>query len=137
MPRETVFRGKKSVWVEHPQDGTTHAWTEHLEYKYPVLNPGDTDFKDQNPEGSIIVNGPELEVSWSKPGEWTPEDEDGFVQVSINVDRNEILRIAKELEENPTITMSAFYTSGIPRTKLNELVRVVKRARNAAFGTDE
>lgn len=123
--------------MEHPQDGTTHAWTEHLEYKYPVLNPGDTDFKDQNPEGSIIVNGPELEVSWSKPGEWTPEDEDGFVQVSINVDRNEILRIAKELEENPTITMSAFYTSGIPRTKLNELVRVVKRARNAAFGTDE
>lgn len=137
MPRETVFRGKKVVWVEHPETENVGAWTEHLEYKWPVMNPGDTDFKDQNPEDGIIIQGSELEVSWSKPGEWTPEDEDGFVQVAINVDRHEILRISKELEENPTITMSAFYTPGIPRSKLNELVRVIKRARNAAFGTDE
>lgn len=139
MPKEVIHHGQKYVIVHHPETENVGAWDEEIEYKYPIADTPTSEFVDQNPEGSTIATHPTLEIAWSKPGDWFAynEDPEGFVQVGLSVDRVEILRVAKELEKDPMISAHGFFTRKISRAQINNAIRVLKRARNGAFGVDE
>lgn len=67
---------------------------------------------------------------------WTG-GEDGIAQLGMQLDRETILETARLMQEFPDDEHHTFYTAGLDRSDLNELVRGARRARNAVFGADE
>lgn len=81
------------------------------------------------PEGSGIREDPSLDVSWNRQGN---------VQVSIEAptdwwERFEQARVGEKSDR----THYAAFTSTLSRQDINDMIRVLRRARDAAYGADE
>lgn len=70
---------------------------------------------------------PSLHVNW---------DNDGLVQVSINMTTDRIKRWSEHLND-AAVSHSAFYTPILTRTEINKLIRTLRIARDKAYGRDE
>jgi hypothetical protein len=78
------------------------------------------------PDGSKLVADPELSVSWMP---------DGHVQVSINMEAEFIKHLSTGMTEGAT--HNAVYTPSLSRQEINKLIRVLRLARDKAYGRDE
>lgn len=83
---------------------------------------------------------PNLEVVWTRADEYTaatPADEDpeGWVQIGIDMD---VVDLRDRMRyDDESLVAKTFYTEKLTRHQINELIRTLKRARNAAYGSDE
>lgn len=87
-------------------------------------------------EHETIPAGPQIALHWH-PGE-------DSVQLSFSIDADLIARIiATREDENPDYALVAepgravFYTETLDRPSLQRLIKTARRARDAAFGSDE
>lgn len=133
MPKETVHWGKQYVARQHKETENTGAWVEDLAYEGHL--EGET-----WPETDTLVRSPKVEIFWDRPDKNhlpVDEDDDGFVQIGMVIDEFEFQQRAKETNGDDSIRARGFYTKKLTRTQINEMIRVLKRARNAAYGADE
>lgn len=72
---------------------------------------------------------PSLDVEWQRDA--------AHVQVAIEFDRDRWATIAKELAEDKAVSHKAIYTSSLSRPEINNMIRTLRRARDAAYGGDE
>ena len=113
MPRETIQRSKVIVNLpaSESKDGLTGEGPSQVEL-------GDRFWPSDFVEGAYLTGGPQLDVSWLRKG---GDYEDGWVQVTLENKTGQVALVSDPLD----------------RHELNKLIRVLRRARDAAFGTDE
>ncbi len=81
---------------------------------------------------------PNVEVVWSRMEEnVTPVNEDpqGWVQIGIDLDKVDLSDRMRY--DDDSVVAKTFYTDKLTRHQINDLIRTLKRARNAAYGIDE
>lgn len=91
----------------------------------PVLAP--TNEYPARPDGA----GP----TWIDPSvrvEWNAQA--GYVQIAMEIERHQIVGL---LRDNTTDQLLSMYTPGLDRSEINKMIRVLRRARDAAYGKDE
>ncbi len=124
MPRERIHHGE--MYVLKPADNTVLAegpqaiflgW-DRVPYKGGPVEP---------PEQ--LHTDPSLDLSWNKDGGW--------VQISIDMERAQWLDNAEDLSKDESVVARAIYTDALNRGEINNLIRNLRRARDAAFGADE
>jgi hypothetical protein len=121
MPRERVKHGDIRVTEKHEDvDGIPGAI---LEYIYDPHDPNPL------PANTVLYEEPSLDISWGR--------EAGYVQVSIDFTREQWLEVAKELEEHPGTIKKAIHTMPLTRYEINNAIKTLRRARDAAYGKDE
>lgn len=83
------------------------------------------------PEGCVLVTEPALHVSWTGA-----DNEYGtpHVQVSFQLDARYLVARAKGLEG---VTSTHIYTDSLSRVEINKLIKVLRTARDKAYGRDE
>lgn len=81
------------------------------------------------PEGGHISYSPGVELHWSR--------EYGNVQLSVEFPAEQWIVNAEQLKEDPDIKMRGIFTDGLSRREINDLIRTLRRARDAAYGKDE
>lgn len=88
---------------------------------------------------------PVVEIGWSRPAS-THGSTEGSVVITMTAAEDEVLRAADDIRTRresghdhaaPADRMRHFSTHTITRADLNLLIRTARRARDAAFGTDE
>jgi len=126
VPKERVHHGKlynesKDVVVEAGQPTSK------------VRIPFDMD-SSGTPEGYITRTEPSLDITWNRSG---------WVQVSIDFERAQWKRIVEEqdryeaeLGENAPMSQ-AIYTDVLTRAEINNMIKVLRKARDQAYGADE
>lgn len=77
---------------------------------------------------------PSLDLSWTR--EDAIYGRPGFVQVSMEFTPEALTERTKGLEDGQTATISLF-SENLNRAEINNMIRVLKRARDAAHGKDE
>lgn len=88
---------------------------------------------EQHADDTTVTPDLALHVSWERGSE---RGSDGHVQVSIQVPTPVVVARAGRIE-GEDVTATAFYAPGLTRTEINHLIRTLRRARDAAFGSDE
>lgn len=68
---------------------------------------------------------PDVNVNWNRDGEW--------VQLAVTVDR----RYLEDLLLGPVADRVSIPTEVLTRQQINHLIRTLRRARDAAYGSDE
>jgi hypothetical protein len=137
MPKETVHYGMPYVEVVVP------ATKEMGEYRY-TLDPDEATkaIAAGTVDESQVLHGytPAVQVYWSKPSDAVRFDEDpeGFVQLGVEISELEFSHYVQMFLEAPQDAANrTFYTRKMTRIQLNSMIRVLKRARDAAYGSDE
>lgn len=115
-----------------PREQITPNGTEYLIDGFPV-EPNSTD--PAKPEDSLSVEQPILHVNWNKSQSEGSETFPGFVQVSMQVDMKQIEAFMDR--DNEFIIAHWFYTSVLTRETINKMIRILRHARDAAYGIDE
>lgn len=91
------------------------------------------------PPYTELTRHPNVEVVWSRMEEYTEtrrreEDPQGWVQIGIDIDQ---VDLKDRMRYDDGVTARTFYTDKLTRHQINEMIRTLKRARNAAYGSDE
>lgn len=138
MPKETIW-GKRYIAQVHEADERTGRWINQLKWDG---DPVDKDGKPlPRPANEHLVRSPSIEVYWARPEERPifayDEVAEGVVQLGLDVDRFEALEWAMRLEKDEDITSTALITEGLTRSQINHLIKILKKARDQAFGADE
>lgn len=85
-----------------------------------------------------VTREPNVEVVWTRQGE-NPrpayEDPEGWVQIGLDIDKVDLEDRLRY--DDDSISARTFYTDKLTRHQINEMIRTLKRARNAAYGSDE
>jgi hypothetical protein len=76
---------------------------------------------------------PAVHVSWV-PGDRI--DATGLVQISLEADAS-YLRVCTEFADEQDSKRSYIYSPALARAEVNKLIRVLRRARDQAYGRDE
>lgn len=134
MPRETVHWGKRYLIVEHPETEDHSGFWE--EYPYEGHQ---TDGKGNVlpfPPNTSLAQAPSVEVIWAKPESFGPlmEDPEGWVNIALRVDQNDFDHNRDLSEDKESFRV---ITRSLTRRQINDMIKVLKRARDAAFGEDE
>lgn len=150
MPKEVIQYGDPYVMIQYNESEDTSAfWTS-------VAVPRDIPEELTTPEAiaqhyapgigvgdrSDLTRKPNLEVYWHRADTFgelrrIDEDEEGSVQVLLDLDRAEVLELARRMESDPEMTATAAITGKLSRYQINKLIKTLRRARNAAYGDDE
>lgn len=141
MPKETVHWGKRYKLVKHEATETTGEWLEEFPWDGSYQEDGNGNTLPLPPD-TQAARSPSLEVIWTRPDERAPvaydEDPEGFVQVGMMIDMVDMKNYFRHDDLNdPDLVTKTFYTRGLTRTQINQMIRTLKRARDAAFGSDE
>ena len=130
MPSETIHWGKQYTVVTHPETEHTGGWDEEVDYKGSI-------------EGEplpVVHRTPSIAIHWTRPGDHAPveytEDPEGHVQITLDVSAREILLAAESVTKYGA-TSHGFFTDSLSRYQINKLIKILKRARDAAKGVDE
>ncbi len=76
---------------------------------------------------------PTVHVSWlSATG-----DHDGHVQVAIKAPRAYLKMLTEESDTQPFVAEPGVYSPVLDRVALNKMIRVLRKARDQAYGRDE
>lgn len=127
MPRERVHHGKLYVHIPLEQETDGSDTPPHIEESREFI-PG-----EKLPKGAYVTEEPSLEVTWTRSGDMLG----GWVQVSIDMPREKWLENMKTLEDDPNVIARAMYTDSLSRQEINNMIKVLRRARDAAYGADE
>ncbi len=123
MPRERIIDGP--LWAHYPK-----GYTEPGDGPNPsarIYRPG-----DEVPEGAAIYQDPSADLVWQRedrPGAGT-----GWVQLTAEVPREWAQSRIAEATEGRYVQIPF---EVLDRRALNNLIRLLKRARDAAYGADE
>lgn len=117
MPRERIQHGALTLFQGERAPG------EAVQSGKP-WHPG-----DPVPEGYVLREAPSLDVNWNRDGGW--------VQVSIDAPRDWWESFIESYRGSPEQHNFAAYTETMTRREINTLIRVLRRARDAAHGADE
>lgn len=116
--------------------GKQVVWTE--EYPFEGFQEDDKGNSLPLPPGTELTRHPNVEVVWSRQEEYAnrpaAEDPEGWVQIGIDLDA---VALKDQMRYSDDVTAKTFYTDKLSRHQINELIRTLKRARNAAYGSDE
>lgn len=127
MPRQRIQHGK--IYVTEPDIEATdvvddhgkptgvkaHAATEYI--------PGSA-----TPEGATVQEMPSLDVTW--------RGENGWVQIGIEAPSDWWDRF-EESRKSAEQSHFGVYTEVLTRDEINDMIRTLRRARNAVYGSDE
>ena len=116
MPRERIVHGNIYETITHAETESVGEWFEIKKWDgAKTTNPLRTD--------------PSFDVSWDR--------DHGFVQLSMDIEKQQWLEISSDLNKDTEIVSRAIFTEGLSRQEINNLIRTLRRARDAAFGADE
>ena len=78
---------------------------------------------------------PELSVSWGKANDYGP----GHAQVSMKLPGRYLKHLADSLESDTTPSPSGIgaFSPPLSRDELNRMIRILRQARDHAYGRDE
>lgn len=100
---------------------------EQINFPQPVETHNGSIDADGVVEQSVEVStDPAIHVNWHNAG----NDHEGHVQVSLECDRT-------YFEQFPDEDRGCRYSPVLSRSDVNKLIRVLKRARDQAYGRDE
>jgi hypothetical protein len=122
MPRERIQHGKQYIWKERDvSPGETPSSETSASQEYL---PG-----MELPEGSLIREESSLDLTWNRDGGW--------VQLGLNAPRDWWERFFASYENSPEQHEFSAWTNVLTRVEINNLIRTLRRARDAAYGADE
>lgn len=122
MPKERVHHGSMYLFKkQEPVEGQPPSEDDMVG---TLWHPG-----DPQPEGTVLREEPSLDVYWNRDGEW--------VQVAIDAPTDWWDRFWKDKQENKLITASSVFVEALSRQEINHMIRTLRRARDAAYGSDE
>lgn len=98
-------------------------------YEHTLIEPGEMFTLDDDERMRF---SPALEVAWNRDGNNGIE---GWVQVIAHVDAGDVVDRAAQLGGSPDTV--SFPSETMNRRQINHMIRTLRRARDAAFGTDE
>lgn len=134
MPRETIHYGREYARVSVPETDGRGAYEYELEAH---------EAKAREAEGHVTFSTkPHLDLLWQRPsdiGQALGEEPNGSVQVSISLTPQDMQWRINRLQGHPEDLedFSTFYTERLTRSQINHFIRTLKRARDAAYGSDE
>lgn len=126
MPRERVINGP--LWAHFPE-----GYTEPGDGPNPsarIYRPG-----DKLPDGTVILSDPGLDIVWRR--EHQPGAGDGFVQITVECEAEWARRRLAQTSEPNDGRWMQIPLEVMDRRQINQLIRHLKRARDAAYGADE
>ncbi len=84
------------------------------------------------PEGADVYSDPAMHVHWRNPGSdiFNPG-----VQVSLEMPAEFFKSRANQLDDS--VSHTSIFTADLKRTEINKLIRVLRTARDKAYGRDE
>lgn len=128
MPRERVHHGKLTAHWKDPdvdfEDGKGYPGAE-VSASYSPQDP-----PPFPPDVPVEITGePSLDVLWNRDG--------CYVQVAIDAPRDWWKKWLESYDGSPELPSFPAYTDVLSRRELNDLIRVLRRARDAAYGRDE
>lgn len=94
-------------------------------------------------DGQHWEDTPTLFIGWHRSGDHGLPSEEGCVQFHMTVDADEVLRAAEDIRrgrDNPNVPGHehwTFSTTNLSRAETQNAIRFVRRARDAAYGSDE
>lgn len=120
MPRERIQHGKQYVEISKFKHGESEpSKVNSVEYV-----PG-----EPIPDGSIIREEPSLDLVWNREGGW--------VQIGFSAPRDWWERFFESHSHTPDVSELVAFTNVMPRSEINNMIRTLRRARDAAYGADE
>lgn len=84
------------------------------------------------PPGSHVYTDPALHVHWQPTGQ---DFGTGHVQVSVQMEASYFKARAESLDES--VSHTSVFTPELSREEINKLIRVLRTARDKAYGRDE
>lgn len=121
MPRERIKHGNHYIEKTSTEGATEDSNPTSSTWK--LWNPG-----DPIPDGCTVREDPSLDLNWNR--------EAGWVQVSIEMTAAQWIVNADELRDG-NVSHRAIYTDVLTRQEINHMIRTLRRARDAAYGSDE
>lgn len=125
MPRERIHHGKMCVYLPSDDTDTTGYPLQARVYTEWTPELG----KELGPDAEMFTE-PSLDISWTR-------EPAGYVQTSICFSRERWIEIGKMLEDDHLVSEYSIYTDVLSRDEINNMIRVLKRARDQAYGADE
>lgn len=145
MPKETAHWGKRYISKHTPETEEHSEWWDELPYHGTL-----TDIKgnviEELPEDQVVTRSPSLEVYWSRPEDHAvpafDEIQTGKVQIGLTLDRGEWDMYSRyylngESADRNGVTSTTIFTKALSRAEINNLIKVLRRARDAAEGADQ
>lgn len=144
MPKETAHWGKRYISKHIPETEEHGEWWDELPY-----HGIESDFKgnrEELPENQVATRSPSVEVHWSRPEEHAAVAYDeiptGKVQIGLTLDRGEWAMyhsyyLNEEKAERNGVSSTTIFTKALSRAEINNLIKVLRRARDAAEGADQ
>ena len=142
MPKEVIHWGKQYILQHYPEsENTSEFWSQEpfngIPQALDSTDPAQT-LVEFLGETKRLTREPNLEVVWVRPEDRAPvargEDAEGHVQIGIDID---MVDMEDRMRYSDGVLAHTFYTDRLTRAQINQLIRVLKRARTAAFGADE
>ena len=140
MPRETIHYGRDFANVKVRATDDLSGYTYELNAGEAHVRVASDELKRADVEFS---NKPHLHLEWQRPVDALAlpvgEEPKGSVQVSISLNPTEMKHVIDHIAEHPEDleAFSIFRTESLTRYEINNLIRTLKRARDAAYGGDE
>lgn len=132
MPRETVHYGRDYARVKYPATDDHSAFEVEYDAHDRRLASGEVD-------GEITYSTkPQVDIMWSRSA-GSAIEMNGSVQVSIGIAPKDMQRTIDHIKDQPEDleAFSTFYTEPLTRAEINHFIRTLRRARDAAYGSDE
>lgn len=140
MPKEIIKYGRDYATV------TVHGTKETGGYSYELgaeeAHKGIAGGGLARPDVEFS-NKPAIHLHWQRPIDRMSlpagEEPKGSVQLSLSLNPTDTQRLITHIAEHPEDLepFSTFYTEPLTRHEINEAIRNLKRARDAAYGADE
>lgn len=81
------------------------------------------------PKDAVITEDISMDVTWNRDAGW--------VQMSLDIPRKKWEENYQFIAQETSISSRALYTDILTRTEINNLIKTLRRARDAAYGADE
>lgn len=140
MPRETVHWGRDFATVTVPPTKDQGGYTYEMGAEEAQSRIAGDQLDRANVEFS---NKPRLDLLWQRPIDRLSlpigEEPKGSVQVSLVLNQTYMQHVIDHIVAHPEDreAFSIFYTEPLSRHEINNMIRTLKRARDAAYGSDE
>lgn len=129
MPRERIQHGQMFVWphVADSENGETEPVPPGmLESAGKPYTPG-----EPLSDGAVLREEPSLDLSWRR------EDVGGWVQIGFDAPRDWWERFFASYDNSPEQRHFSAWTAVMDRRQINHMIKTLRRARDAAYGSDE
>ena len=122
MPHERIQHGKIFVVSPRPEDSPNPPSIDDTEAR--EWTPGEVISENQ-----VLREEPSLDVFWNRDGE--------YVQVAIEAPSYWWKKFMEGRVDDPQILSFSAFTNVLTRKEINHMIRILRRARDAAYGSDE